>query len=94
MRQTPHPRQRLLLHGANLDTGAGRRALLSCIEINKLEGLAVGGCTGIKEDTTKEDSGGGGGDKKTPWWETFCHAIRESGFNLQELTVEGLERGK
>lgn len=90
---TPHHRQRLLLHGAKLDTEAGRRALLSCIEINKLEGLALGGCTGLEEDEGGADGGGGGGKKKL-WWEHFCHAIRESGFKLQELTVEGLEKGE
>lgn len=71
----------------------GRQALLTCIELNKLECLALGGCTGFGEGGGGSN-GGGGGDGSKKWWDKFCNTIRESGFRLHELTVEGIEGGE
>lgn len=87
-------RQRLLLHRADLDTHDGRRALLRSLELNKLRVLAIGGCEGLddrrryRSTVWKTGEGGWHG-----WWAEFCGVIRTRGFSLEELVVEGVERG-
>ncbi|CAM9719035.1 unnamed protein product, partial [Scytosiphon promiscuus] len=83
--------KRLILHRARLDTSTGREALLKSLEINKLSCLALGGCTWF-DDATKADQRkhGWASDR---WWEEVCTAIRMNGFGLQEIVVEGLDKG-
>lgn len=88
----PHISQHLILHRAKLSTSTGRQALLRCIETNKLESLALGGCNWFGEvDQTPTKPGL---FERGKWWDALCDAIRVSAFRLQELTVEGLPTGE
>ena len=84
--------QRLILHQAHIDTQAGRDYFLKCVEINKLDSIALGGCTWF--DQTGKDDGKRDGSSKEKWWATFCSTVRTNAFGLRELVVEGLERGE
>lgn len=84
--------QRLILHRANIDTQTGRDAFLKCVEINKLDSIALGGCTWFDE-ASRDDAKGNDSIKKQ-WWKAFCGSIRTNAFRLRELVVEGLERGE
>lgn len=86
-------RQRLVLHKAKLHDPAGREAFLKCLTINKLDCLAVGGCTWFVEDTEETDDRNKS-SKNDRWWGKVCDTIRKNAFRLQELTVEGLDRGE
>lgn len=84
--------QRLILHQAHIDTQAGRDYFLKCVKINKLDSIALGGCTWF--DQTGKDDGKRDGSSKEKWWATFCSTVRTNAFGLRELVVEGLERGE
>lgn len=82
-----------MLHKARLDNPAGREALLKCLTINKLDCVAVGGCTWFDE-ATEENNAKKKDWNNDRWWEKVCDTIRMNAFRLQELIVEGLDRGE
>lgn len=86
-------RQRLILHQANIDTQTGRDYFLKCVEMNKLDSIALGGCTWFDE-AAGEDDGKRDDSIEKKWWEMVCSTIRTNAFRLRELVVEGLERGE
>lgn len=84
-----------MLHRARIDTAGGREAFLKCLAINKLDCLALGGCTWF--DDAAADKPENARRKKLRslrWWKRVCDTIRTNGFRLQELVVEGLGEGE
>lgn len=78
-----------------MGTQTGRDALLKCVKINKLDSIALGGCGWFNEDVhSKDDDVKRDDPTKKQWWETFFRAIRFNAFRLQELVLEGFERGE
>lgn len=82
--------KRLILHRANIDTQTGRDYFLKCVEMNKLDSIALGGCAWF--DEAGKDDGKRDESIEKKWWETVCGTIRTNAFRLRELVVEGLER--